>query len=301
MAIHLKTSDPGLQICVFEKDFPGWGASGKSGGLLVANKALPGSFEDLDYFFKFVNAFQIDADLQEGDEKLANVVDEFGDPLINPYALVCEMVRVCESLGIKVFCRSVITNVRDHGHELISPFVTIYADVCLLATDGFTSLLPQCDQAAVELSAQRCIAVEVSGDSIMQIPWVYFRPLDASGNYLWGRRLGKSRFLFGSEEIPWDAGEIDTAGTNEDLVQVARNRLPQLGSLTVLNGWTGRIARFRDAPGRRVSKLSRTDSLYSIGGYAGIGLTAAVRSGLVVTDILRGGMGTSDFPLINSS
>src|SRR5260370_6796527 len=61
-AFHLKCANPLLRIGVFESNVVGFGASGRSGGILIQHPSVFGSVADVAYLRRFVSEFRVECD-----------------------------------------------------------------------------------------------------------------------------------------------------------------------------------------------------------------------------------------------
>ena len=288
IAFHFKSRFPKLDVRVFEAGMIGSGASGSSGGIIVDHPDLFGSKMDSRYLRDFLNANLINCDL----ETRSDYPCQF---LLNPWKLTLGISSLCGHSGVQIYEGTWVSNIDLHNTTLVANSFRVSANLMFLATDANGSLLNDFVKDNLETTIQNCIVVHLHTDSNAEIPWVFYFET-GSGNYVWGRRLGNRKFLFGNEEKPIFSRQMSESEVKDDLLRSLQSYLPDFNNCGVVSIWTGMVGKFR-GQNRQIVQLDTDSKCFYIGGYDGYGIAAAVRSGSVACAIVNGEEAPNDFQL----
>lgn len=290
-AFHLKLQHPALSVGLFEAFRIGSGATGRSGGILVAHPKLFGSVNDVAFLKAFAREFKINCDWNEPKDKLALLDYEYAHELVNPLWLCLELRRLSQSVGVELFEYSPVTKVRIkpniiHGEEFYAE-----ANWLILATDAAKCPYEPINKL-LNTTHQACLAVDVPFHLQMKIPWTFYKELD-DGTHYWGRRIRQQFFMFGGSEFNDTGHSYEAAELSRSLFHSLSSVLPWLADSTPYYFWTGPIARFVNNARRGV--ITVAPGVVFVGGYNGDGIAAAVRSGSILSCVLDSGVRDSDF------
>ncbi len=277
-ALHLKWMGYRGRVEIYERNHVGFGATGRSGGLLVAtDRYVPGSELDVDYLHHALQRIDAGDQLDMLDGKLLGVHNEFPNSLVDPIAVLQAIRKAFEERGGLVFENvevvdayaglGTVTVVTDRGPRVSS--------ACLLATGAYLSpALAQ--EIGLIIKEEACLVAEARDANV---PWTFYRKL-GENDFLWGRRIGDRKILIGggaTYTLPETAGPADQI---RRLRQAVADYFPEIVLVDVLNVWRGRLSEFSDARGWRVLRLSPRGVFYA-GGFGDCGLAAGFRAGLV--------------------
>lgn len=296
-ALHLKRANAAARVVVLEKRFVGAGASGRSGGILVEHESVPGSLQDVAYLRRLVKECGIECAWRTSDGLLTGAAEEYDDDLLDPYRLVLGLAKSCARAGVRIFESSPVSEVRGRGAALLGRRFEVHSGLTVLATDSNTPSLGTFP-GQLRIYAQPCLVARVPRAGRRTLPWTFYRKR-SGGEYVWGRRLGSSCFLFGAEELAGSPARRNSNAANAQLLTALTTELPNLAGGRAVRGWTGWGAGFQRG-GRRVVRSGPDGRLLFVGGYGGIGIAAAVRGGSVVASVVSGGAAPADFPVFDT-
>lgn len=292
VSFHLKRAEPQLRIAIFESETVGFGASGRSGGVLIEHPSVFGSLSDVPYLREFVRTFGVECDWKTSRHRRGELCEDNHD-LIDPMMLCSGLDRLCHEAGIETFEQSCVRCFIRSRRELAGAGFSVIAEQIVFATDAYSCPWEPIGPR-LTTTAQPCIVVQVPLRARNRIPWTFVSEQPHGHGYFWGRRVGTRHFLLGGKEAPGRVAGVDSRAASSRLMTSLGTLLPELDGAVLASGWTGYIARFTDGP-RRIVRTN--DEVVYIGGYAGYGVAAAVRSGAAFVAARRG-TETADFPVM---
>lgn len=287
IAFHLKSYFKSWSVVVVEAAQIGFGASGKSGGIIVEHPSIPGSESDVRYLKDFLSSQGIHCEWQTHPK-------EPHQHLLNPYLLTANIASLCHSIGVHIYEHSEVKRIDSEKRQVIGDAFCISANLLFIATDAAISFLDSLVKE-VYINVQNCIVVRVTNTTSKNLPWGYFSETQGE-KYVWGRKIRSNVFLYGNEEKNFDRSISSSSKATQDILASLKNELPFLEYCEVLGKWSGLISRFSNGC-RRITQIDRTGKCYYIGGYNGYGIAAAVRSGCIVRSVVQGYEAPLDFPL----
>ncbi len=279
-AYHIKTKFPDLKVILLEAHALGFGASGRNGGELVDYTAsferMPGTSDNVAFLSRLIRERGLECDLLGAQ--------------VNPYKLVSELGRLCAQSGVEIFEQSRVRNVNS-GKTI---FLTgdrfrIEAETVIVATNAYTSKLGLLRRELGAIHAA-CIVTESLGSRIETIPNSFVESIREGSDYYWGRTLPDGRVLFGGGvRYSYDNG-LGFPGAKHlypALGRAMRRIFPQTSNVNVEFKWNGPMGFFADS-NPRLGRLGDHGNMYYGLGYAGMGVTMAVRFGHFIAEMLDG-------------
>jgi glycine/D-amino acid oxidase-like deaminating enzyme len=231
-------------VAVFEAATVGSGASGRTGGMVLAGSAaddLPGLGDVLSGLQEILKELRVDCDLslpgaweiahretnsesqgagkrrspiQWNDPGPLRVVDEVPGGSLDPGKLVSGLGRAADRLGVAIFENQPVQNVEWSGRaELHLPKARVRAEHVLFATNGLS--LPLSGLAASTHPALTLAAATapLSDEQIGALGLAERKPFyTVDFPYLWGR-------MRGDNSIVWGAGLVSEPGL-QDLTRI---------------------------------------------------------------------------------
>lgn len=287
IAFHLKSYFKNWSVVVVEGAHIGYGASGRSGGIIVDHPSLFGSELDVRYLKDFLYSQGIQCDWRTHPE-------EPHQYLLNPFLLTSELASLCQSIGVHIFERSEVRRIDSEKRNIVGDTFCISSDLLFIATDAAINLLESLVNK-LYITVQNCIVVRVTEITSKILPWAYFS-VAKGGKYVWGRKISPNIFLYGNEEKNFDESISAPSIATQDILASLKNELPSLECCEVVGTWSGLISRFSGG-GRRIVQIDRAGKCFYIGGYNGYGIAAAVRSGFIIKSVVQGYEAPLDFPV----
>ncbi|MHC4441536.1 MAG: NAD(P)/FAD-dependent oxidoreductase [Planctomycetota bacterium] len=279
-AYHIKTKFPELNVVLLEARELGFGASGRTGGELLEYNAndevLPGTKDNIRFTTRLIREQGLACDLQ-------------GD-LLNPYKLVVELGRLCSRIGVEIFEESAINDIDDgRTIRLEGGRFEVNCGTVVLATNAYTPRLGLFNRELVPIHTA-CIVTEQISDGFDSIPASFSEHIRGGSDYFWGRKLPDGRLLFGGGlRYSYDNGLAFSGARNlyPVLAEALLRMYPQAVGANVQYQWNGPMAFFSDL-NPRLGRHGEHDNIYFGLGYAGIGITMAVRFGHFIAEMLDG-------------
>jgi glycine/D-amino acid oxidase-like deaminating enzyme len=322
-AAWLRHLDPAKTVAVFEAQSIGSGASGRTGGMVLAETAagdLPGLGDVLAGFSSTLRALAIDCNLQlpgaweigrsnhlpnspiawqdSGDLR---ATDEIPGGTIDPGKLVSGLARSAERLGTLIVENAPVEKIHfSDGLRLRVREREVRASHVILATNAFsleTSALVDRTEPkltlAVATAALDAAQLEVLGIASGRPFYTIDLP------YLWGRIFHGSSVIFGGGIIEvknWrDLETIDiSTGRAAEIIANVERRVrglhPALRSVGFSHWWGGPILFGQDWGGRPVFETHPSlPNTIVLGAYSGHGVALSVYFGCWAADSILGG------------
>lgn len=317
-AAWLRRIAPESSVVLLEMYRLGAGASGRSGGIALADSAsgdLPGLGDVLGGYREILRELEVDAGLdlrgaweigREGgkrdlpiawkDSGTLRVVKEVEGGVVDPGKIVSGLGRACRRLGVEI-----IEGVRAESLEFGSPVVihTTRGDLCargvLLATNAQSAQLADLEArswarftlaiATEPLDREGLAAIGLPGGKS-------FYTVDLP--YLWGRTLDDGSVVFGSGLVDFqdDAGlerlDISRGAAAEGFAALearVRGLHPALARVRFVRRWGGPI-RIGDSWELFFDRHPRSRDVLVLNGLGGDGVTLSVYLGRWAAEVL---------------
>jgi glycine/D-amino acid oxidase-like deaminating enzyme len=208
---------------------------------------------------------------------------------LHPARLTRGLARTVERLGARIHERTPVRELRpgravtDHG--------TVYADIVLRATEGYTAQLPGHRRSLLPL-ASLVVATEPLDAATWDEVGLATRPTFADHRHLvvYGQRTADGRLVFGGRGAPYHFGSAARPGHRQDQAVWARLRETLVDLFPVLRGtrfshaWGGVLGVPRDWCAS--VGLDRRTGLGWAGGYVGDGLSTTNLAGRTLRDLV---------------
>jgi glycine/D-amino acid oxidase-like deaminating enzyme len=319
-AAWLRRLAPGKSVAVFEADHIGAGASGRTGGMALAESAagdLPGLGDVLGGLERILAELDIDCDLslpgafeigrgkalktssiQWNDSGSLRVVKKVPGGTLDPGKLVAGLARVADERGATIIESHPVTQIEWPRRPVLHAGGTrCSAGKILLATNALALELtalagraePKLTLAVLTepMDEKRLEAIGLAGGNP-------FYTVDLP--YLWGRCLRDGSVIFGAGLVDADASrdltEIDiTTGDARNLFESIERRIHNLHSelreIKVTHRWGGPIL-FRENWRPVFMPHPQSKNAIVLGAYAGHGVALSVYLGAWAAEALLG-------------
>lgn len=243
-AARLRMLAPDKSVAVFEAASVGSGASGRTGGMVLAGSAaddLPGLGDVLGGLEKILKELRVDCDLslpgaweiahretnsesqsaskrqstiQWNDSGPLRVVNEVPGGTLDPGKLVDGLARAADRLGVAIFENQPVQSVEwSDRAELHLADARVRADKVLFATNGLSLALSALFSSAHPALTLATATAPLSEEQVTAIGLRERKPFyTVDFPYLWGR-------LRGDNSIVWGAGLVSEPGL-QDLTRI---------------------------------------------------------------------------------
>ncbi len=278
-AAWLRLLAPGKSVAVFEAAHIGGGASGRTGGMALAETAagdLPGLGDVLGGFERILQKLNVDCDLslpgaweigRTGglpqspidwtDSGTLRVVKEVPGGTLDPGKLVSSLARAAETRGAKIFENAPVTRIRwgaSPGIEIVGNGAdarVIAAEKILLATNAFSLGLAGLDEGAHPRLTLAALTAPLAEHELQSAGLAARKPFyTADRPYLWGRVRRDNSIIWGAGLVSApdekDVAEADISGAQAaqmfaSLEKRVRGLHPAFRSVTFTHRWGGPI------------------------------------------------------------
>lgn len=326
-AARLRQLAPGKSVIVLETDRVGAGASGRTGGIPLAESAagdLPGLGDVLASFAAALRDLQIECDFSltgaweigRRGKGLANspidwqdsgrlrVVREVPGGTLDPGKLVGGLARAAHGHGAMIFENTAVDSV-DWGEHLVVNVALgqdgrrekIVAERILLATNASSLRLAGLDSSTHPKLALAALTARVSEELLQAVGLAERKPFyTVDFPYLWGRVCRDNSIMWGAGLLdPPDSGDVGQINlANEEasqafnlLEQRVRSLHPALKGIRFTHYWGGPIL-FRDNWRPVFANHRHSSRAIILGAYAGHGVALSVHLGCWAAEALLG-------------
>jgi glycine/D-amino acid oxidase-like deaminating enzyme len=281
-AVHALLRSPGLRVVVLEAQYVGFGATGRSGGVLDDGTEMgtpPGTEDNVAFVLDLIDRFQIACDLEKAPATQ-----------LDPYRYAVGLKRAAESLGAVVHEGGRVRSLEDGSPvTLRGDGFVLRASKVIVATNGYTPklgiarsrLFPAHTAAAVTGPVPREILRDIP-DSILVM---------TSGEmYMWGRKAPGGRILVGAgARYFYDDGLYyrGDAYLFPALHRCMARSFPALAAYPFRHAWTGPMGCTADQE-PIIGTAGGSGNIIYCGGYTGHGIAMGTKSGSFLTGMLHG-------------
>ncbi len=319
-AAWLRRLAPEKSVVLLERGAVGSGASGHTGGTVLAETAagdLPGLGDVIAGFSSSLRTLGVECDLvlpgaweigrRRGltsspiaweDSGTLRVVNEVEGGTLDPGKVVSGLARAAEQLGA-ILCESAGVEDISFGEPLVLqlPRGTIRASQVLFATNAFSLEMNALAGRALPMFTLATATEPLSETQLREIGLVErkaFYTLDLP--YLWGRAMPDGGVLFGGGLVhPEDWRELDAldirTGDAAQLFTSLEARIhglhPALADTKITHRWGGPIL-FAPAWRPVFSRHPRSQNAFVLGAYSGHGVALSVYLGCWAAEVLLG-------------
>ncbi len=282
-AIHARLAAPERRVLLIEARYAGFGATGRSGGVIGAGTEMgtpEGTADNTGFVLALIDRFGIACDLDR-DGEVAH---------LDPYKYAVGLKRAAESIGVQVHEGTRVTAIRDGAMiEVAGDGFVARAPLTIAAANGYTPKLgiaasrifPVHTGAAVTVPLPRTILDRFPSDIL---------EMTSREMYMWGRKVPGDRLLVGSgAEYSYDNGL--TCGGERFMFAALRRFLdkthPELRPYPFEHAWTGPMGCTADQE-PIVGRLGDRGGILYGGAYSGHGLAMGTRTGAFLAGWIDG-------------
>lgn len=320
-AAHLKRLSPASSVAVFEAASVGSGASGRSGGLTLAETAagdLPGLGDVLGGFAETLahlgikcelalhGAWELSRDVRHADSPIRwqdsgtlCVAGEVPGGTVHPGKLVAGLARVAEAAGASIFEHHAVRDLRfGETVQLVIGQREVRARHVLIATNAESLRLAGLAESA-EPKITFAVATEPLGKSAMDALGLAsrrpFYTIDMPRPYLWGRVTADDSVIFGAglaDAIEGSLEAVDVHGAEasnilDRLERRVRGLHPALHEVRFTHRWGGPIL-FTEGARPVFRRHTKSARVLIAAGYNGHGVALSVYLGRSAALVLLG-------------
>ncbi|HXP68739.1 MAG TPA: FAD-binding oxidoreductase [Candidatus Dormibacteraeota bacterium] len=323
-AAWLRRLAPEKSVAVFEADRIGAGASGRTGGMALAESAagdLPGLGDvlggldrilaelDIDCDLSLPGAFEIgrgkalkDSPIQWNDSGTLRVVKKVPGGTLDPGKLVAGLARVADERGAAIIESHPVTQIEWQPRPVAHAVVHAGGSRCsagkiLFATNALALELTSLAGRAEPKLTLAVLAEPMDGKRLEAIGLAGGNPFyTVDLPYLWGRCLRDGSVIFGAGLVDADDSldltRIDiTTGDAKNLFESIERRIhnlhPELREIKITHRWGGPIL-FRENWRPVFMPHPQSKGAIVLGAYAGHGVALSVYLGAWAAEALLG-------------
>jgi len=324
-AAWLRLLDPDKSVAVFEAARIGAGASGRTGGIALAETAagdLPGLGDVLGGFENILEKLDVDCDLslpgaweigrtgalpqspiEWADSGTLRVVKEVPGGTLDPGKLVSGLARAAEKRGAKIFENAPVTRIRWGARPQIEIPVggadsrVIEAEKILLATNALSLELTGLGEGAHPRLTLAAMTAPLTEQELHSAGLAARKPFYTSDlPYLWGRVRRDNSIVWGAglvtapDEKNVAEAHIASAQAAQmfaSLEKRVRGLHPAFRSVTFTHRWGGPIL-FRDDWQPVFDFHPASENAIVLGAYAGHGVALSSYLAAWVAEVLLG-------------
>jgi glycine/D-amino acid oxidase-like deaminating enzyme len=305
-AYYLKRADPGLRIVVLEREFAGYGASGRNGGWLAG--AVAGMHDDatvaairatVDEVGRVAAAEHIDCAFHRGGalavatgptqlERLREHPLAHGGQWLEP-AQLHERVRIAGALGA-VYDPDVA---RIQPAALVRGLAVAVERLGVPIYEGYTADLPGLKRLLLPLRSTIVVTAPLPDDVWAAIGWENAETIaDAALSYAYIQRTADGRIAIGGRGRPYyfrsgsdRYGEVENWAVRR-LTAKLHELWPATRDVPIAQAWSGVFGALRDwTP---MVAFDPATGIGWAGGWVGEGVAAANLGGRILCDLVRG-------------
>lgn len=283
-AFHLLEIDQNLKIQILEANLPGYGGTGRSGGVLVADDEYVANSEmDVEYLRRILREKLGINLIEQANPRSDKLAVEYYNDLIDPMALIAGLTQHVSARGGSIHCNTSVNlcaTSSDNTGKIICPSGSLSAGACLFATGAYSDGDFLSNLGLVSYTERVGVVDIVAG----RPPWTFFSEVDET-DYIWGRAIGADRLLIGGGEkfSSCSTSKIKTANKLYDALKFAELNL-EYGPMKSV--WSGRLSKQRNGKGPVLVDMNAKIPSFFAGGFDGYGLAAGFNMGKRCAELL---------------
>jgi len=281
-ALHLLQRTRGLRIALLEAEYVGYGATGRSGGVLEDGTEMgtpEGTGDNVALVLDLVGRHDIECELER---QPATQLD--------PYRYVCGLRGAAEGLGAQVFEGTRVRSIEDGSPAVVrGRDFLLTAERVVVATNGYTPGLGIAADRIVPVHTAAAVTIAVPPEVLRRVPDEIL-VMTSGEMYMWGRKAPGGRILVGAgAEYCYDNGLFYRGGPV--LFPALRRKLlatwPFLAPYPFEHTWSGPMGSTADQEPIVGSVAGAGRVLYG-GAYAGHGIAMGTKMGSLLAGMLHG-------------
>jgi glycine/D-amino acid oxidase-like deaminating enzyme len=277
-AIHVRELMPNLNVVLLEAEYIGFGATGRSGGILANGtmSATPeGTADNLAYTIGLIDRFGIACDLDRKNE------------LIDPYKYAVGLKAAAERAGVDIYENTRVRNFdKDNPTSLTGDGFSLKTPRVIVATNGY---MPQLGIGAEHIFPVHT-GVAVTAPMPSEKRSALFKVIADPELGLWGRVAPEQRMLMGAgAEYYYNNGLYDTSHRRlfPALRQYMTSQYSDLIDYPYEFTWTGPLGMTLDQQ-PVIGLEGKDNNILYCGGFSALGLALGTRAGSWLAGMLNG-------------
>ncbi|WP_328502592.1 FAD-binding oxidoreductase [Streptomyces sp. NBC_00457] len=209
---------------------------------------------------------------------------------VHPVKLVKGLAAAVEALGVSVYERTPVTEIRPK--HAVTPYGTVRAPYLLRCTEGFTAGLKGQKRTWLPMNSSMIATVPLTDEQWASVGWDGRETLgDMAHAYMYAQRTADGRIALGGRGVPYRFGSrTDNDGrTQETTIEALRDILvrffPSLAGVRIEHAWSGVLGVPRDWCAGVT--LDRSTGIGWAGGYVGSGVATANLAARTLRDLVQ--------------
>ena len=281
-ALHAILRAPAMRVVLLEAEYAGYGATGRSGGVLGNGTEMgtpEGTEDNVSFVIDLIDRFGIACDLERSPETQ-----------LDPYRYAVGLKRVLQGMGIKVFEGSRVLSIEDGSVvTLRGDGFVVRAPKVFVATNGYTPKLG--------IAASRIFPAHTAAAVTGPLPLEILRDLPdsilvmTSGEmYMWGRKAPGRRVLVGAGARYFYDNGLYYKGDGflfPALHRTMAKSFPSLAAYPFQHTWTGPMGCTSDQE-PIIGRAGSSGNIIYCGAYSGHGLAMGSKAGSFLAGMLHG-------------
>lgn len=281
-ALHALLRSPGLRVAVLEARYAGFGATGRSGGILGDGTEMgtpPGTEDNVRFVLDLIERLQIGCDLER-----APVTQ------LDPYRYAVGLKRAAQERGAAVHEGSRVLSIEDGAAvTLRGDGFVLRAPKAIVAANGYTPKLGVASARLFPAHTAAAVTGPVPREILRDVPGS-IHVMTSGEMYMWGRKAPGGRVLVGAgARYVYDNG-LSYAGGGllfPALHRCLARSFPALASYPFQHAWTGPMGCTADQE-PIIGTAGTGDSIIYCGGYTGHGLAMGTKAGSWLAGMVHG-------------
>ncbi|MCP3996123.1 MAG: FAD-dependent oxidoreductase [Actinomycetia bacterium] len=277
-AIHAREMMPNLRVALVEAEYVGYGATGRSGGILDNGTwvgARSGAEDTVGFTTGLIDRLGIACDLDRVNSEL------------DPYKYAVGLKAAAEGAGVRVYEGTRVVDI-DKGNpvQLAGDGFSLKAPRVIVATNGYMPKLGVAAERICPVHTGVAVTTPVPDEAASAL----LRVVANTESTVWGREVPGKRMLMGAgAEYYYDNGLYDSR--HRDLLRALRRSMtseyPDLASYPYEFTWSGPLGMTGDQE-PVIGAEGRDDNILYCGGYTALGLAMGTRAGQWLAGMLEG-------------
>ena len=281
-ALHLLERSPDLQVVLLEAEYAGYGATGRSGGILGNGTEIgtrPGTGDNVEHVIGIVERHRIECDLERDPETR-----------LDPYRYAVGLKRAAEGLGAVVHEGSRVRGLEDGSTVTLrgDGFVLRAAKV-IVATNGYTPKLGVAGRRLFPAHTAAAVTPPLPPEILADVPESIL-VMTSGEMYMWGRKAPGGRVLVGAGARYFYDDGLCYKGDRflfPALHRCLAKEFPALARFPFEHAWTGPMGCTTDQE-PIIGTHGESRNIIYCGGYCGHGMAMGTRAGAFLAGMLHG-------------
>jgi glycine/D-amino acid oxidase-like deaminating enzyme len=281
-ALHALLRSPAMRVVLLEAEYAGFGATGRSGGILGNGTEMgtpAGTEDNVPFVIDLIDRFGIACDLERAPETQ-----------LDPYRYAVGLKLAAESLGASVHEGSRVRLIEDGATvTLRGDGFAVRAPKVIVATNGYTPKLG--------IAASRLFPAHTAAAVTGPLPQEILRDIPdsilvmTSGEmYMWGRKAPGGRVLVGAGARYFYDNGLRYSGEAylfPALHRAMARSFPSLATYPFEHTWTGPMGCTSDQE-PIIGTAGTSGNIIYCGGYCGHGMAMGSKAGSFLAGMVHG-------------